>query len=893
MDAVRETFLCKAAPPFSAREQAGSYMAKLVGIDSLYAKKVQMHGWLLLRAGHYCRRLEGAAGWVLQRLQAGLRASAPQQDRHQAQQLCSLFLTDPDMLDVLLALHDIRAAQLRSACPPLILRLGRVTETCSKWDVPTASMAQFCKDSLHVDGTVRFINPAIADFFAWDSLCIITDILLAVVQSIPHKAQPSSPASLQVTASQPSSSTWSTNPSQLAPGFVRCTAALNLNLRLAAAQAVQARHDLPCHRANMSMVHTVLGSWLRGLCVAQTVLLAARHSQWEQQRAEAVSSLLILVQGLSTDLDVWPVNHDDLKPLYSAKGVSTWHPGLWLRNLASSPITTGWPGQLPAAKRQSTRTQLDLRVWNSYAHICHALTTLALQQPHPLEGMKLFTNHPPEQPEALAHRYIECVGAAAAMLAREDRSLERLSEALRAPAQRPSLSRASSTPPAPARRCACGYCQDPRCPRNCLAALAPAMLPVLHRAVTVASGSAVLLRLTLLASSRQEPDIALGLATQVCIKKLCDVCGQCCQLLAALHAEKVEGPGSLGMCRLNLQNTVAAAHCLVSFMQLASPLAMKGVVPGVSWPTHMVTPPHLGSFVGENWGRLPESVYMISAKTSEMCTATNRLVAHCPLDVLQATELVLQGLEGVCAQSARDTSPSALVEREVLLAWCWAPLRLLVLSVQLLHDRGLVGPAGLEARPAAWLPPGQQLIRSWCFRLALRACQVADLLQLASSTTAEVVMCSGPTDVSQLLRHPPMQPDTQRALALVVTTLGVAVPLLAVPKLVVEAACGNSVLAMALIGLCDHLAKVPQQHVHKWRADVAGTCGEPLFAKAMDAVAAKLQLPHLTAAAAEGGEAAAEAVARMGAEQDLQAQQGLVKLVTHLNLCFGCSRRAR
>ncbi|KAL6749965.1 hypothetical protein V8C86DRAFT_3144403 [Haematococcus lacustris] len=277
MDAVREMFLRKAAPPFSAREQAG----------------------------HYCRRLEGAAGWLLQRLQAGLKASASQQDRHQAQQLCSLFLTDPDMLDVLLALHDIRAAQLRVACPPLIFRLGRASATCSKWDVPTASMAQFCQESLHVDSSVRFINPAIADDFAWQSLCLITDILLAV-----------------------------------------------------------------------------------------TVLLAARHSQWEQQRAEAVSSLLILVQGLSLELDGWPVNHDDLKPVYSAKGVNTWHPGLWLRNLASSPITTGWPGQLPAAKRQSTRTQLDLRAWNSYAHICHALTTLALQQLHPLDGMKLFSNHP-------------------------------------------------------------------------------------------------------------------------------------------------------------------------------------------------------------------------------------------------------------------------------------------------------------------------------------------------------------------------------------------------------------------------------------------------------------------------------------------------------------------
>ncbi|KAJ9519724.1 hypothetical protein QJQ45_013403 [Haematococcus lacustris] len=828
---------------------------------------------------HYCRRLEGAAGWALQRLQAGLKASASQQDRHRAQQLCSLFLTDPDMLDVLLALHDIRAAQLRVACPPLIFRLGRASATCSKWDVPTASMAQFCQDSLHVDSSVRFIKPAIADDFAWQSLCLITDILLAVVQSLSHKAQPSSPAPFPVTAAQPSSSTWTTNPSQLAPGFVRCAAALNLNLRLAAAQAIQARHELPCRRANMSMVHPVLGSWLRGLCVAQTVLLAARHSQWEQQRAEAVSSLLILVQGLSLELDGWPVNHDDLKPVYSAKGVNTWHPGLWLRNLASSPITTGWPGQLPAAKRQSTRTQLDLRAWNSYAHICHALTTLALQQPHPLDGMKLFSNRPQGQPEALTDRCFECVGAAVAMLAREELGLQLLSEALRAPAQRPSLSGARSTPPTPARRCACAYCQDRRCPRNCLAALAPAMLPVLHRAVTVASGSAVLLRLTLWATSRQDPNIALSMTTQACLNKLCDLCSQCCQLLAALHAEKVEGPGSLGMCRLNLQNTVAAAHCLVSFMQLVSPLAMKGVVPGVSWPTHAASPLQLGPLAGTYWDKLPETVYLIIAKTSEMCTATNRLVAHCPLDVLQATELVLQGLEGLCALSAQGTPAFAKVEREVLLAWCGAPLRLLMLSVQLLHDKGLVGPDGLEARPAAWLPPAQQLIRSWCTRLASRACQVADLLQLASSTTTEVVMYLGLADISLLLRHPPMQSDTQRALALVVTTLGVAIPLLAMPKLVDAAACGNTVLAMALMGLCDHLAKVPQQHVQKWRADVAGTCGEALFAKAMDAVAAKLQLPHLTAAAAEGG----EAVAGMGAEQELQAQQGLAKLTTHLH----------
>ncbi|GFH28547.1 hypothetical protein HaLaN_27057 [Haematococcus lacustris] len=147
---------------------------------------------------------------------------------------------------------------------------------------------------------------------------------------------------------------------------------------------------------------------------------------------------------------------------------------------------------------------------------------------------------------------------------------------------------------------------------------------------------------------------------------------------------------------------------------------------------------------------------------------------------------------------------------------------------------------------------------------------------MCTATNRLVAHC--PLDVLQATELV-LQSDTQRALALVVTTLGVAIPLLAMPKLVDAAACGNTVLAMALMGLCDHLAKVPQQHVQKWRADVAGTCGEALFAKAMDAVAAKLQLPHLTAAAAEGG----EAVAGMGAEQELQAQQGLAKLTTHLH----------
>ncbi|GFH27594.1 hypothetical protein HaLaN_25940, partial [Haematococcus lacustris] len=122
MEDLRDELLRLACPPFSAREQAGSY------VD----------------------RLETAALWVWQQTIAACVASVSEEHRLSARQLCTLLLTDPEVLDVLLALHDIRAAQLGLSYPPILIRQDRNADACSKWEVPTNHLTKFSRESLQV-----------------------------------------------------------------------------------------------------------------------------------------------------------------------------------------------------------------------------------------------------------------------------------------------------------------------------------------------------------------------------------------------------------------------------------------------------------------------------------------------------------------------------------------------------------------------------------------------------------------------------------------------------------------------------------------------------------------------------------------------------------------------
>ncbi|KAL6752008.1 hypothetical protein V8C86DRAFT_2766425 [Haematococcus lacustris] len=144
----------------------------------------------------------------------------------------------------------------------------------------------------------------------------------------------------------------------------------------------------------MDRLYHVLGSWLRGQCLAQSLLLAAGHPQWKAQRAVAVSSLLPLMEALASNTRLRYLGRD-IPPMQLDAGPGTLQPGPWLHILRNSPIITGWPGLLPANTSGtlgqpsavsgdggcSTGAHPDLPAVNSYAHICLALSSLVLQHP--------------------------------------------------------------------------------------------------------------------------------------------------------------------------------------------------------------------------------------------------------------------------------------------------------------------------------------------------------------------------------------------------------------------------------------------------------------------------------------------------------------------------------
>ncbi|KAJ9515524.1 hypothetical protein QJQ45_021660 [Haematococcus lacustris] len=821
---MREVFLNLASPPYSAQQ--------------------------------YVDRLEAAASWAWNQVQATSKASASEEERCKAQQLCSLLLIDPEMLDVLLALHDIRAAQLWQSCYPTSARQGRTLKAFVLCHLPATMPYCLVASILAVQ-----VWPDHVSCHVWPSFCHITDIILAVLQSNPSQAQPPGPAhalpAATTTAAQSNSSC------QLPPGFVRCSAGLNLSLRLATGQAVQARQQVSAHLAAMDRLHPVLGPWLRGQCMAHSLLLAASHPQWEAQRAEAVCNLLTLVEALSRDVELGDYTGKDISPVFILAKQHAGQPQLWLHNLLASPMTTGWPGPLPAARAKytaqpsaqhagggnssrqgsgSTGAQLDLRVVNSYAHICHALSSLVLQQPQPLERMKLFSTTSPAAKEPKLTCFIRALDVGSALLAREASSLQRLVPCHSAQQPKPlnSLSNASSVEKAiKGMDCACSFWQSLSPQQDCLDVRLPFMLPLIHRAVTVTSGSAVLLRLTLWATLHQPLDTTLATSVLAFTDQFIILVFVLASLLSTLQS--LDSAAGCALLRLSVQAAGAAAHANTTLMQITHHGAMGAYGPGIAWPQH---PIHAwaGADALFQWNMLPAAFTKLYIPLQKWAWpgAANRLAAAGTLDVLTTTELFLQVRYTACCGA----------ELISLLAVDLAPVHLVALSTQLLQDPAVVGPAGLAAKPAAWLPPGQQLVKGWCTRLANRVCQMADRAGLVDVPHCGFVMSSEMHVLSALVDHVPMQPAAERALALLLVTLGFAMPLITVLKLVGEDDIRpDSQLAAALEELRVLLSQVPAHQVQGWLEAVDGTCGEAILNHALVAAALKLQLPHLTAPA--------------------------------------------
>ncbi|KAL6755789.1 hypothetical protein V8C86DRAFT_177921 [Haematococcus lacustris] len=193
---------------------------------------------------------------------------------------------------------------------------------------------------------------------------------------------------------------------------------------------------------------------------------------------------------------------------------------------------------------------------------------------------------------------------------------------------------------------------------------------------------------------------------------------------------------------------------------------------------------------------------------------------------------------------------------------CFASLILCGHVLELLATPSVVGPAGLAAQPASWLPCGNSLVEGWCSQLLDRVCQ----LFCINSPDLE-----GPLDHARRMEEcqalafshtylfrvqeqasPRMSPEAERLLSCLMLVLTVALPLdtwlAAAPSLPAD---GAKVLKQAS-AIHDLLTRVELEQVWSWQALAAGTPAEASLASVLQGAANKLQLPHLVTPAPQG-----------------------------------------
>ncbi|KAJ9524382.1 hypothetical protein QJQ45_008579 [Haematococcus lacustris] len=222
-----------------------------------------------------------------------------------AVELCTLLLTDQEVLDVVLCLHDIRAAQLWNLLPSTRARLP--PPVFSGAFARRLSQRQRSASGDHLDMFVEALgrdtivegDPLLG---VWDSMHRVMLLVLAALQSLPFRPHPQHP--------DPAATTHTSTTTQLPPGYHRCSACLLLSLCLAL-------------RSNMHYLDQLEGF--------------DQHPARAAAGAEHVRRIIVLdVRDHCQDVATYPTDK-----------VTTSCPDHLARLLSSSPVVTGWPGPPP------------------------------------------------------------------------------------------------------------------------------------------------------------------------------------------------------------------------------------------------------------------------------------------------------------------------------------------------------------------------------------------------------------------------------------------------------------------------------------------------------------------------------------------------------------------
>ncbi|KAL6764180.1 hypothetical protein V8C86DRAFT_1678540 [Haematococcus lacustris] len=186
-------------------------------------------------------------------------------------------------------------------------------------------------------------------------------------------------------------------------------------------------------------------------------------------------------------------------------------------------------------------------------------------------------------------------------------------------------------------------------------------------------------------------------------------------------------------------------------------------------------------------------------------------------------------------------------------------------AIEVLATPSVVGPAGLAAQPASWLPCGNSLVEGWCTRLLAGVCKLMRIDTPASTAV--------PLDLKIMLNRrlqgsyrlllrgqpvapPSMSPEAERLLSCLTLVLTAMLP--QDLCLALSGGVTNTVPGLDLALEKDRhamgvaLSKLQPEQVWTWQALAAGTPAEATLQGLLPALASLFQVQGLVTPIAPG-----------------------------------------
>ncbi|KAJ9524383.1 hypothetical protein QJQ45_008580 [Haematococcus lacustris] len=785
-----------------------------------------------------------------------------------AVELCTLLLTDQEVLDVVLCLHDIRAAQLWNLLPSTRARLP--PPVFSGAFARRLSQRQRSASGDHLDMFVEALgrdtivegDPLLR---VWDSMHRAMLLVLAALQSLPIHPHPQhlDPVAATHTSTKP----------QLPPGYHRCSACLLLSLCLALRLGQFCIDQLEGADQLLTRLHATLPGLLLGLSTAVSVMQAAGHPEADAHRLLLLRYILHLgpLQRCCMDEMDWVVSNDMVDQLNVE--VTTSCPDHLARLLASSPVVTGWPGHPPVkpssnhssaagansglshtsgsssssssnscqgrgrvkgkspgqgGKGSSTACSKDLAIVNSFAHVAQALCAVLRRQEEGLIMDQLISTCKAEGQGSLMGLRADasCLATAALeVMVREYDCLNymaRILGAASAPSRIDAVASGHQTTPSSASS----------------SPLISVVLSVLPRCLVVLQGTVAAVRFAATLDSCFTMKALPG-----CFR---DSYSSLCKSLRLMMELWPDWRCRPAMLRLLVRTAAAGAHGY-STLALYGAQLLDGA-PDYEAETRSV--PCLQRTL-ELKGLNPELKASLSETMFRVCAIWIRLlVPYC--DTEQASIDMYNSLYDSHQQGQYMEGSAACGKKEG---------HILLPSAQQLAPLALDLVWGMEGmlQPASWLPCGNSLVEGWCSQLLARVCQLFYINSHTLKGPPDHIWMSGCQAIAgshmflfQVQEQAPtsMSPEAERLLSCLTLVLTVALPLdawLAVtPSLPAD---GAEIIEQAIH---DVLACVEPEQVWSWQALAVGTPAEASLASVLQGAANKLQLPHLVAPAPRG-----------------------------------------